>query len=788
MGNTRGIFGGDEMVMAVQQWLNDTFPEYFKYDPNGVESGKYPLKPDGYTGSETMKALVRAVQIHVGATPYDGAWGDGTSSKCPVISETTTDKILIRLLQGGFYCKGYNPGGFDGGFGSKLKNAINNFKDDLGIKQNGQMEPEVFKAVLNTDATVPVSGSSPSIRAVQRYLNGNYYNSFKKKIGYLPTGGLYERKTNKALIHAFQSAINTTADGSIGTNTYLAMPEISPGTSKNDLVYLLQCALICNEYTVVLNGDFNSSTEKKVSEFQKFMCLDQDEMVTLGSVNRRTWSALLQSKGDPDRDANACDCASILDTQKAGIIKDYGYKYVGRYLTGTVLQDGIRVSKALTLGEIEIITRAGLKIFPIYQDGGASSTYFSYDTGYADARKAKAAAESLRIPYGEIIYFAVDYDFTEKQGREIIIPHFAGISQYMEESGNKYKIGIYGSRNICTQVMKANDACSCFVSDMSTGYSGNLGFPMPEDWAFDQFHEFTVLGSGGLKLPLDKVTASGHYKGFDSNSKCGQDHYKDCLLHKMEPFFDLNEDGRYLLYYRCPICGYQVKAPYQQDKDILTEKDYMCIQAGYLLLTYFSDLTKRGILYSNFNVIKTLTLGMQLIRLKYPNKYDYCDANGDCLEETKIVPETSGNPNAPQDGGYISIETALLDGLFSDFAEGIGEILVCFAFPELAPFFALKEVSEVIAHPSKFADDGISFIFKQIAEMAEIEALNVILDLISIGIDLEDDDNINAKINVGDYIVKFTACSLPGVKPCKVVFDKNSKKVKGIAVDYYDAP
>lgn len=75
----------------------------------------------------------------------------------------------------------------------------------------------------------------------------------------------------------------------------------------------------------------------------------------------------------------------------------------------------------------------------------------------------------------------------------------------------------------------------------------------------------------------------------------------------------------------------------------------------------------------------------------------------------------------------------------------------------------------------------------KIAGTAEMEALNVILDLLTIGIDLEDDGNINSKINMGDYIVEFTACTYPGIKACKVVFDKNSLKVKGIACDYYNA-
>ena len=43
---------------------------------------------------------------------------------------------------------------------------------------------------------------------------------------------------------------------------------------------------------------------------------------------------------------------------------------------------------------------------------------------------------------------------------------------------------------------------------MSTGYSGNLGFPMPNNWAFDQFHEFN-FSKNNESFGLDKDAYSG---------------------------------------------------------------------------------------------------------------------------------------------------------------------------------------------------------------------------------------------------------------------------------------
>ena len=54
-----------------------------------------------------------------------------------------------------------------------------------------------------------------------------------------------------------------------------------------------------------------------------------------------------------------------------------------------------------------------------------------------------------------------------------------------ESYDNKYRIGVYGSRNICQKVCSLTKAESSFVADMSTGYSGNLGYSMPSNWAFE---------------------------------------------------------------------------------------------------------------------------------------------------------------------------------------------------------------------------------------------------------------------------------------------------------------
>lgn len=178
-------------------------------------------------------------------------------------------------------------------------------------------------------------------------------------------------------------------------------------------------------------------------------------------------------------------------------------------MTGTA--NGI--SKALTVSEIQIIFNAGLKFFPIYQAGGASNAYFTSTQGTKDAEAAVKAAENLGIPSDTIIYFAVDYDALDGQININLLPYFQSISSYFSNfATTSYRIGIYGSRNICTRIYDAGYAISSFVGDMSSGYSGNLGYQMPDNWAFDQFYT-TSVGSGNGQIEIDKDSNSGRKTG-----------------------------------------------------------------------------------------------------------------------------------------------------------------------------------------------------------------------------------------------------------------------------------
>lgn len=368
MSNPNEEFNGDPWVQEVQIWYNTEYQG---------KTGYVKIENDGIVGPGTCKALIRALQIELGISSPNGTFGPSTSElfENVGINEHTTNSNLIKILQGGFLCKGIDCRGFDGVYDQQLEFAIEDFRNMTGIPGK-VMDARHMKALLNTDPFV-LQGKK-FIRNVQQFLNATYSDCFWKNIGLIPCNGIPERNMTKAIVYALQyeeavaagsvtpGTIPSSVDGIVGTNTLNKAPVLSSGSTKSKFVKILQAALACMHLTDTgLHGTFNADVQQAVSDFQKFMCLNQDSSVTLGTVDRKTWASLLISKGDVSRYANGCDCATILDLEKAQALKATGYDYVGRYLTGTVLlSNKQRVSKALTREEISAITTAGLNILP----------------------------------------------------------------------------------------------------------------------------------------------------------------------------------------------------------------------------------------------------------------------------------------------------------------------------------------------------------------------------------------------------------------------------------------
>lgn len=480
----------DQKVLQTQQWLNQTYGGNPKF---------ITIAEDGATGNETVKGLIRGLQIELGETTIDGIIGNGTASLFDDMfpnglgeNVNNPNSNIIFIIQGGFYCRGIDPYGFSGIFNDGITDAVKTLQSQAGLETlDGIITSLILKAILTTDAYTLSSSGDAKIREIQQGLNKKYY----QYIGLIPTNGIYERKTNKALIKALQKEINVDVDGIWGSGTLNACPTLQRGSTKKNLVYILQYALYANGFDPNgFDGGFGNGVVTAVKNFQSFVALDSD-----GIVGKQTWASLMISYGDKNRATTACDTNKTITPTFAKLLKKNGYNIVGRYLVDT--------EKGLKEGELSTIFDGNLSMFPIFQGNGRSEIDFTEAFGIRDARKANSIAIEHDLPEGTIIYFAVDFDAMDNQVTNSIIPYFRSINNTLS---NKYKVGIYGPRNVCRRVREAGYSVSSFVSDMSSGFSGNIGCRLPDDWEYDQISNVTLTDSEYGSLEIDKVVCKGN--------------------------------------------------------------------------------------------------------------------------------------------------------------------------------------------------------------------------------------------------------------------------------------
>ncbi|WP_245614487.1 glycoside hydrolase domain-containing protein [Actinokineospora inagensis] len=500
-----GLLGAqvDEWVLQAQRWVNRTY---------GGTPGYVPAPETGRTGWSTMFALTRALQIEVGLS------GDQLSDTFgPTTLSLLTQRFgdidpgepanVVRIVQSGLYCKGYWGESLSGRYGVPTGDSVAQMRSNMGFADSRRtLAPKEFRALLTMDAYVLVENGSATVRSVQQWMNRKYYDQSWFTI--IPCDGHSSRDVAKALIYAVQTELGVAgANGNYGPGTRGAVKAKAPirlgaaDSGSASYVRLFQAGMIFNRYEVPFDGVFATSTQQQVFALQQFLALPGT-----GVGDYQTWSSLLASNGDPERKGTAADCVSEVTAARAAALKQAGYQVVGRYLTNV---PNTTLDKKIRPGELATIFAAGLRVFPIYQTYGGSAAYFTDQQGAADASTALDAATAYGFERGTTVYFAVDYDALDSDITDSILPYFRGVNRAMGYFGNPYRVGVYGARNVCGRVDAEHLATTSFVSDMSTGFSGNLGFTMPRNWAFDQIATTTV---GGV-VEIDNDISSGRDTG-----------------------------------------------------------------------------------------------------------------------------------------------------------------------------------------------------------------------------------------------------------------------------------
>ncbi|MGW0434402.1 glycoside hydrolase domain-containing protein [Micromonospora sp. NPDC003197] len=502
----------DIYIFAAQKWVNATYqnaPGYLRCPENGR------------TGWSTVLSLTQGLQHELGISPTVQNFGPGTFAAVKqrrLMPSDESNLNLIRIYNGALWCKGYWTSTVQAFWNSDSQAALEALYGHAGLSYSDSSEryemwPHVVKALMRMDQFRLVPRGDINIQRIQQRLNSRYVADIGiPAMALVPCDGIYSRDVQQGFMMAVQYEIGIAPDaitGYFGPGTQAGLRGPGSGQLTGNLRYLFRSACYFNSPTMLpgdpqvplmydpddIGTDTQTSTHLEwVRAFQRF-----SQIPVTGTNDYTTWAQLLVSSGDTDRPATGCDCITEITATRGAQLKAAGYQIVGRYLDEHLPpSDPYYLGKALKPGEPQTILDAGLRFFPIFQYNGTQLGNFTYDKGYDQGKIAHQKALEHRIPAGTCIYFAVDYDALDIDIDSNIKPYFSGVKAGLAELGNRYTFGIYGSRNVCSRVSHEVGARWSLVSGMSWGYSGNLGFPLPENWSFNQIREYEFQPGWGL--------------------------------------------------------------------------------------------------------------------------------------------------------------------------------------------------------------------------------------------------------------------------------------------------
>jgi peptidoglycan hydrolase-like protein with peptidoglycan-binding domain len=503
----------DIYIFDAQKWVNATYkdaPGYIKCPENG--------RP----GWSTVLSFTQGLQHELGISPTVQTFGPGTFNAVKQRGTLPSDEPnakLIRLYNGALWCKGYWTSTKQLIWNSDSQTALERLYSDAGLSyanasQRYAMWPHIVKALMRMDQFRLVPRGDIKIQRIQQRLNSRYVAGVGiPAMGLVPCDGIYSRDVQQGFMMAVQYELGialNSINGYFGPGTQTALRGKGSQRLTGDLRYLFRAACYFNSPVMVPNGsvqvplmydssNFDTDTETSthldwVRAFQRF-----SQIPVTGTNDYTTWAQLLVSSGDTTRPATGCDCITEITAARAQQLKAAGYRIVGRYLDEHLPPtDPYYLGKALKPGEPQTILNAGLRFFPLFQYNGTQLWNFTYDKGYDQGTKAHDKAVGFRIPAGVCIYFAVDYDALDIDIDSNIKPYFEGVKAALAAKGGRYTFGVYGSRNVCSRVSHEVGARWSLVSGMSWGYSGNLGFPLPANWSFNQIREYEFQPGWGL--------------------------------------------------------------------------------------------------------------------------------------------------------------------------------------------------------------------------------------------------------------------------------------------------
>jgi hypothetical protein len=194
----------------------------------------------------------------------------------------------------------------------------------------------------------------------------------------------------------------------------------------------------------------------------------------------------------------------------ASCLKNSGITAIGRYYTRRRTN-----SKILTADEARLLSGAGIKIWPVYQNRHREPGDFSSVKGKQEAEDAlDYAMNVIKQPAGSAIYFSADFDASQATLNNAIRPHFNAIARAFAAAGNPYRIGVYSSGLVCKGLLEAELVELTWLSQ-SNGFRGTREFKQSRRWNILQFLGVRNFCDFDDEIDPDEINAAqGDFGGF----------------------------------------------------------------------------------------------------------------------------------------------------------------------------------------------------------------------------------------------------------------------------------
>lgn len=159
-------------------------------------------------------------------------------------------------------------------------------------------------------------------------------------------------------------------------------------------------------------------------------------------------------------------------TEIAEALKEDGITCVTRYYCSDNYEE-----KRLGKIEAEALSNAGIKISVVYQNSQNDVSDFTGEKGFDAGLEAFSyARDIIGQPFGSVISFAVDFNPSDEEMIENILPFFSGVKEafFKESDGdNTYEVGAYGSGLVCN-VLLDEELCSYRWLSMADNFHGTI--------------------------------------------------------------------------------------------------------------------------------------------------------------------------------------------------------------------------------------------------------------------------------------------------------------------------